>query len=504
MAAKPIGFTPIKSYRFSDRRSSTGYRNDNLFSGAQQHGERKYRPPTDRDTHQNVTNRGRRQLMTLGRAIYGNMPTVSGAIEEQAALTAEVFIPQYYGQDKEWGSMAEDWLLNWNQICMVEANPYDFDTYLEQLTISFVRDGDMGTLLTETPDGYPQIQMVPAHRIGPISEPMVEDGDFKNLPMVDGVILSPQRRALGYRVFTEDLQSHRDIPARDMFLSFMPQWADQVRGFSKLASAIMDLQAFRDSRDNELLAQIVCSGETIHEHNDTGQFDAAKAGLLSARTFDSSNQQTGVMVQTLEGGRYRYLKANSGNKLESFHYDRPGSNVMTYQENVARDCFRSIDWDYYFSVDPSKVGGASLRIIIDKINRVLCRRRRMLKKAAKRVHGYALAKAMKLDLLPWNDDWWKWTYQTASRLTADAKYDSDVSIQELSNVVVSPQRVCGERGEYWEDVQDDWLDAQARFQKRAAEKGVDLSLVRYGTASTSTNQSAPPQHATDDAPANQQ
>lgn len=115
-------------------------------------------------------------------------------------------------------------------------------------------------------------------------------------------------------------------------------------------------------------------------------------------------------------------------------------------------------------------------------------------KAAVRVHGYALAKAMKLGLLPWNDDWWKWTYQTAAKLTADAKYDSDVSIQELSNVVVSPQRVCGERGEYWEDVQDEWLDAQARFQQKAKEKGVDLTQVRLGT---STVQNSPPQPATD-------
>ncbi len=200
MAVAPLELIPRKPYRFSDRRSSTGYRNDNLFTGAQHNGERKYRPPTDRDAHQNVTNFGRRRLMTIGRAIYGNMPTVAGAIEEQAALTAEVFIPQFYGEDRDWGDAAEDWLLNWNQICAVEGPPVDFDTYLEHLTTAFVRDGDMGTLLTETPDGYPQIQMVPAHRIGSLAETAAEEGEFNGLPIIDGVILSPQRRALGYRI----------------------------------------------------------------------------------------------------------------------------------------------------------------------------------------------------------------------------------------------------------------------------------------------------------------
>lgn len=488
MASKVIDY--LKPYRVNDRRSSSGYRNDNLFAASQRNGERKHHPPADRDTHSNVTNWGRRTLMTLGRILFGNVPAVAGAIIEQAALASEVFIPQYWGANKDWGSEAESWLLEWNKICDVEGPPYDFDSYLEQLCIGYVRDGDTGTLLTETPDGYPQIQVVPAHRIGPKPDTVAESGEFKGLPINDGVILSPQRRALAYRVYESD-EVFQDVPAQNMFLSYIPEWSDQSRGFSKLASAILDLQAFRESRDNELLAQIACSAHALIEENETGQLDPAKASILGPpRTFDSNNQLTGLTSETIASGTYRYFKANSGAKLNAFHFDRPTANVMNFQESTVRDCFRAIDWDYYFSVDPSKIGGASLRIVVDKINRVLGRRRRMQKKAAMRVHGYALAKAMKLKLLPWDDDWWKWTYQTAARLTADAKYDSDVSIQELSNVVVAPQRVCGERGEYWEDVQDDWLDAQARFQSRAKEKGVDLNLVRFGKASV---QNAPQQ-----------
>lgn len=508
MAAKPIKVA--KSYRVNDRRSSTGYsgngvgRYDTLFAGASpmRNGERKYQPPADRDTHCNVTNMGRRKLMTLGRILFGNIPTIAGAILEQASLASEVFIPQYYGADKAWGDQAEAWLLEWNKVCDMAGPPYDFDSYLELLCISMVRDGDMGTLLTETPDGYPQIQTIAAHRIGARYDLMVQDGDYKDLPISDGVILSPQRRALAYRVFDEAETEFTDVPAQNMFVSFIPEWADQVRGFSKLASAIMDLQAFRDSRDNELLAQIACSAHALIEENETGQLDPAKSSVIGARTFNASNQVTGLTSEALEGGTYRYFKSNSGSKLNAFHFDRPTSNVMTFQENVVRDCFRGINWDYFFSVDPTKIGGASLRIVVDKLNRVLGRLRKMQKKAATRVHGYALAKGMKLGLLPWNDDWWKWTYQTAARLTADAKYDSDVAIQELANVIVSPQKVCGERGEYWEDTQDEWLDAQARLQQRAKEKGVDLAQVKIGTASMQNGQAQnqPTQPATNNPP----
>jgi len=499
MAARPIEFIPQKSYRVNDRRSSTGYSrpaSNGLYKAATQTGERKFQYPLDRDTHCNVSDFGRRTLMTLGRYLYGNMPTIAGAIEEQAALAAEVFIPQFWGEDRAWGDAAESALIEWSKICDMAGENYDFDTYLEQLSIAALRDGDMATLLTETPDQYPMIQTVPAHRIWSC-EPTVSEGEFKGLPMYDGVILSPQRRALGYRVYDEVGGTFTDVSARNMFLTFIPQWADQVRGFSKLASAIFDLQAFRDSRDNELLAQIDASATSLLEWNETGQFDAAKATVFGTegRTFDATNQATGIQMEKVQGGTHRYFKTNSCTKIEAFSHDRPSANVMAFQENIARDCFKSIDWDYFFSINPGQFGGAPMRIVIDKINRTLKRRRRMLKKAAMRIHGYAIAKLMKLDLLPWSDEWWKWEYQTASRLTSDAKYDSDVDVQELANVITTPQKVCGERGEYWEDVQDQWLDAQARLQKRAKEKGVDLTKVRLGVSSVQNSPPVNPQQS---------
>lgn len=98
MAARPIEFTPPqKSYRVNDRRSSTGYvyrgGSNGLYKAATQTGERKFVQMLDRDTHCNVSDLGRRTLITLGRSLFTGMPTIKGAIIEQAALAAEVFIP---------------------------------------------------------------------------------------------------------------------------------------------------------------------------------------------------------------------------------------------------------------------------------------------------------------------------------------------------------------------------------------------------------------------------
>jgi hypothetical protein len=98
-------------------------------------------------------------------------------------------------------------------------------------------------------------------------------------------------------------------------------------------------------------------------------------------------------------------------------------------------------------------------------------------KALRRVHGYAIAKAMKLGLLPQSDEWWKWDYQLPAEITADRKYDSAVDIEELANKMTTQKKVCAKRGEYWEDTQDQWLLEQKRFQDKAKEMGVDLTAV---------------------------
>jgi len=46
-----------------------------------------------------------------------------------------------------------------------QGPPFDFESYTQNLIIGVLVDGDVATLLTETVDGYPMIQVIPGHRI---------------------------------------------------------------------------------------------------------------------------------------------------------------------------------------------------------------------------------------------------------------------------------------------------------------------------------------------------
>src|SRR5258708_37893839 len=160
-----------------------------------------------------------------------------------------------------------------------------------------------------------------------------------------------------------------------MFLSFLPKMGDQVRGFSGLASCVFDCQDLKESKYWELIAQKAAAAVALLETNETGDVDESR-GVI--RTRATHNATTGAKetldVQEISGGMYRFFKSNSGSDLKAFTYDRPGMNVMSYQDQVMRDVFASLDWSVFFSLDPSKVGGASMRVVIEKINRTIKQR----------------------------------------------------------------------------------------------------------------------------------
>lgn len=490
-----------KPFRINDRRSSSGYRND-LIESATQTTDRKNVPMLDYDVHRTITSYGRRVLMSLGRHMFWRFPALQGSILEQANLAVGTFLPQYTGRNKAWGEQAEAALKEWHKIMDVAGYPYDYDSFVQGKVINPIVDGEDFTLLTETADGYPMVQSIPAHRVGnrnfvnstaqvrfsgnemlidgvvvDANRPYLADGNISfEAAIVDGVIVDSYGRALAYRVYSDSVsdQSYQDISARNLFPAFCPMVAGQVRGFSLLASSLFDWQDLQEWGRFEMLAQKVFSSQTIIETNESGEADTAKNIIQQAAINNDDGTKASLDVEKLDGGTVRYFKANSGSKLESFNYDRPGASSQNFIKNKLRDAFKGTEWDVFFSLDPQAVGGAPMRVIVEKINAVLEKRRKLVKKSCLRVDGYAIAKLMKLGVLPWDDDWYMWDYQGPGDVTADKKYDSDVALQEMSQGISTRKLECARRGLYMEDV-----DAQREREADSDLERAQRLAVKY-------------------------
>jgi hypothetical protein len=465
------------AYRINDRRSSSGYiGNNRLIEAAAPTADRKWIPRNDRDFHRNITTLGRKNLTDLGRWLFWNVPAVRGMAMEQADLAVGTFIPQFFGANKAWGSLAEDWLFNWHKIGDIAGPPFDYDFLLQSLVMLPFIDGDFGLLLTGTagtgegagPVDYPMWQIIPGHRIGRWSavEETVQGGPYDGYRVIDGVIVNEYGRAMAYRVFGESLDPNEftDISANDMALVFVPLWPGQLRGLSGVATSAFNFQDAAEWDRFEMLAHKVFSSQTIVETNETGDTDAAKALIKTPKTFDDDGNKLTLDEQTFGGGTVRYFKAGTGSKLESFMYDRPSTATQEFQERKVRDAFKGTEWDAFFSLDPQSVGGAPMRVIVEKINRTLQKLRRRAAKVCARLDGYAISKAIKNGELTFDADWWKFEHQGPGDITADAMYDSQVGLQETAQGFSTRKIQAAKRGEYWEE-----LDAQ-----REAEADSDL------------------------------
>ena len=115
-----------------------------------------------------------------------------------------------------------------------------------------------------------------------------------------------------------------------------------------------------------------------------------------------------------------------------------------------RDAFRGTQWDIFFSLDPQKVGGAPMRVIVDKINRVLKKRRRVAGKAMKRIDCYGLAKgALRTGELPLDPQWYKWHYQGPPDITADRRYESQTDQAEFESGWITLEDIEAKRNGDW-------------------------------------------------------
>jgi capsid protein len=516
---------PTAPYKFLEKRSSQGYVNNRLVRAATQNTDREQIGALDNDIHRNVSILGRRTLMTLGRWVYTNIAIVRGALHEKAEYASSHYLAQYTGINAAWGEATEEFLYEHGKICDVAGWPYTARTYRRNLIIAVHRDGDMGTLLTHRADGYPQLQCIPGHRIA--SRPYeltVTGGPYDGAALTDGVITNEYGAPIAYRILTGnpfDYETHQDISAVDMFLTFVPTYVGQVRGFSTLGAGMFDWQDIGEWRNAEMMSQKINAAISLVEENEEGEPAPGSDFIVdSSGGTAQPGTPTGLVYEKFDKGLVRYFKSKSGSGLKAHISDRPSAGQEAFEARIIRSNFAGLDWSVDFSLDPTKIGGASMRVCVDKINRAISSDQDLiLEPSCRRYNAYVIASVMsrppeeapnpkiqapnksqtpnpKLEslelgtlgawsLLPFDAEWFKWEFQGPAQLTADKKYNSDVDAQEVRIGIKTRTQAVAERGESLEDVratrEKELDDLFTRAQRQATKHGlpIDLVLARF-------------------------
>jgi capsid protein len=280
--------------------------------------------------------------------------------------------------------------------------------------------------LTEDDLGFPKVQKIEAHRIGDRSgHDFVENGPFEGLKIVNGVVKNIFGRVLAYQILGDKKEDDRIIEANAIIKTFDPEWHSQGRGIPAFSAVIPELRKAKTSEEWELMAQLVHSAHSIIEYNDSGAADFTGG--------EHDLYDDGLNVQTFSGGLVRYMKANSGNKIESVTSSRPSDMWDNFQDRVQRMACTAVKWAYELTWKPEGLNGVSVRSVQDKARHAVAQRQDVLLKSTIRQARWAVSVAMKNGYLsePENaTDWDKFTYSMPPQMTIDPRHDAKTDMED--------------------------------------------------------------------------
>lgn len=383
----------------------------------------------DIDVDKLIPTHDRRALVSMSKRLFTNVGVPKAILTQKADYSVgDAYVPSYSGNDVANGDAAEDWLQNvWMKNCDVRGGIHDWNQYLNDASkdIDF---GDSFTLLTYTDDeSFPLIQNIPSYRIGSASEEWegkVKGGRYAGAKIKDGIIYNRQNRPIAYRLLDENepYGTWQDIPASSIVHVYDPDFSEQGRGIPSLTHAIEDLKHCLQSTEFERIRQLIISSIGIIEYNETGgpDLDDPMNALGAAGT-----PEEGLSLQAYQGGMIRYMKANSGEKLEAIKHDNPGDVWEAFQDRMIRMSVIGASWSYGMVWKAAGQGTAE-RADILRARRAVAKRQRLLDHLARRITSYAVAYAQERGKITRAngsivrlDNPTRWAFSKPPRLTVD-------------------------------------------------------------------------------------
>jgi capsid protein len=422
-----------------------------------------------------------RTIVNASQKLFWNFGPAQGALQEKSTyVVGRSWLPRFEGEDKEWGRIATEWLIG-QFYGVSHVNGMDFQTALYLDSLSVDRDGDVFCLYTESRDGYPQFQQIPWHAVGARDlDDVVKEGPYRGLRMHNGVILNEYGRPVAFRILGRTPADDRDISARNMDFIREPVAPDQTRGLPAFTSAILDLRDLMTMQDYVRQAAKLAAAIGLIEHNEAGMADMADPAYALQRTGPS---QQGIVGEEIFGGTVRYFRANSGAKLEQLKSEVPSEATNSLMERLLRNALHGAGLPYEFFWDASKLGGASVRAMVAKVNRTVADRQDLIRPAAKRRVGYAVSKAIKLGILPQYrgadlGGSLKWSFTTPPQVTVDAGYANADAREAYKLGMRTLTEILAEGGRTLTDHLDEREREEVEIRTRMERSGLPESAFR--------------------------
>jgi hypothetical protein len=393
----------------------------------------------------------RQTLVSASKTLYLNSPPLIGAIDQKGMYSVgNAYLPVYKGKDAEWGKTARDWLEGeWYEICNVAGGNNDFSSDLYIDSVAMDRDGEVFEYFTATKSGYPQIQIIPSHRIdaGGLPEGRLPKGPYSSSKFYheDGIVYwSDTGKPVAYCFVDIEGRHEKFIDASFIKHTFDKSWPEQKRGLPLFHAVLNNLRDILQSEEWERMNLLSMSSLNYTIENESGGPD------MDEPDYVAPSNDGEFSVKTLLGGRINYVRAGSGEKITQHQNFRPGNPWHEFYDMQVRMALMAVNWPASMVYKATGQGTAE-RNDIGKAVRAIKDRQSILDRIAKWRVTRALVWAMKEGRIPQSADWYNWTFTKPASLTIDDGRSSREKIEKLKMGILNHTDLVGEEGKSLEE-----------------------------------------------------
>lgn len=417
------------------------------------------------DFDQNVTENDKRTLMKRSRQAYSNNPLVRAVIQQRAMFsTKNGWQFQSLVLDKEWRQLANEYFNKFAKVSCV--NDMDWYQLIYQICISIDRDGDCFVMLTQSKNGFPQLQYIPANRIGTRGEEIVSTGKYKGFKIVSGIIVSKFGKALAYNVLADDPADDKIVDAPNMIHIFDSESGESVRGIPLVSHTLQALEDLQSSRDAELVAQQMFAKTALIEK--LGPEDDDSIPFLTNNCGSGpTNTQTPLYEEFKDGQIVVYRSQNSD--LTALESNRPSMNYQSFRDKINQEIVVSLNWSTSM-LDGSDKSSVEARTNLRVAEITVSDRINLLTPHLKKMVFYVLGMAISNGDLPPMEKFWECSFSRPPFITTDMSKMENSTRENLKIGITNLTQIVEADGNNLEN------HLRQRFTEQALEQLVRLEV----------------------------
>lgn len=431
------------------------------------------------DQRRDLTPSARLEMLRKMRWGERNSGPVRGMVNDLVLYTVgDGFRAQAGTPDAGWNLAAEQYFAEKCKRIDITGR-FSFNDILRIAERRWIVDGDFFLAKVRDAAGNAKLQGIEAHRV---ANPEAQQAPAQ---MYDGVQFGAYGEVKAYNVLRSDGTS-RQILANAMMMVYDAEFVSGARGLPILQHSWNDLQ--------DLMEILALEKKAVKDHAHITRVLKRNGGEFGDLASELASNPNAAAALT-QGGGGDFLALEPGEELDLKASQRPNSNFVGFIDEVLKDAHRGVMPSEF--MDPSKINGAAVRLIVAKMDRVASRHQGILiDKVCDPTWGYVIGDAIANGDLPDNPQWNRVSWTTPKRVTVDAGREAANDRADIEMGLMSMSELYSQRGMDFREEMEKRAQDMAFIKDLASRSGIPFELLfRMSNAQPGTVAAATPSNA---------